>query len=83
MMGYSRTMTQTNIDIDDELVERVMKTFRLRTKRQAVHLALERLVGSGPLSLDDQLGMEGIGWDGDLDEMRADRIGDWAGGADR
>ncbi len=75
-------MTRTNIDIDDELVERAMKTFRLRTKRQAVHLALERLVGGGPLNLDEQLGMEGLGWDGDLEEMRADRIGDWDSGAD-
>ena len=75
-------MTRTNIDIDEELVERAMKTFGLRTKRQAVHVALERLVGGGPMSLDDQLGMEGIGWEGDLEEMRANRIGDWDSSAD-
>ena len=82
-MGYSRTTTRTSIDIDGKLVERAKKTFRLRTKRQAVHLALERLVGDGPLSLDEQLGMEGRGWDRDLDKMRTDRIGDWVSGADR
>lgn len=82
MKVYDCAMTRTNIDIDDELVERAMRTFGLRTKRQAVHLALERLVGGGPLSLDEQLGMEGLGWDGDLEEMRADRIGDWDSGAD-
>ena len=75
-------MTRTNIDINDELVERAMRTFGLRTKRQAVQLALERLVGGGPLSLDEQLGMEGIGWEGDLEKMRANRIGDWGSSAD-
>ena len=79
---YSHPMTRTNIDIDEELVERAMKTFGLRTKRQAVHVALERLVGGGPMSLDEQLGMEGIGWEGDLEEMRANRIGDWGSSAD-
>ena len=75
-------MTRTNIDINDELVERAMRTFGLHTKRQSVHLALERLVGGGPMSIDEQLDMEGIGWEGDLDEMRADRIGEWDSGAD-
>ena len=50
-----------------------MRAFGLRTKRQAVHLALERLLGGGPMSVEDQLEMEGAGWDGDLDAMRADR----------
>ena len=75
-------MTRTNIDINDELVERAMRTFGLRTKRQAVHLALERLVGGGPMSLSEQLDMEGIGWQGDLDEMRANRNPEWDNGAD-
>ena len=70
-------MSRTNIDIDDELVERAMRAFGLRTKRQAVHLALERLLGGGPMSVEDQLEMEGAGWDGDLDAMRADRYAGW------
>jgi len=73
---YSGVVTRTNIDIDDDLVDRAMRTFGLRTKRQAVQLALERLLGGGPMSVEDQLDMEGIGWDGDLDEMRADRVSD-------
>ena len=32
-------MSRTNIDIDDDLIGRVMHTFGLQTKRQAVHLA--------------------------------------------
>ncbi|NOX31163.1 MAG: type II toxin-antitoxin system VapB family antitoxin [Actinobacteria bacterium] len=72
-------MARTNIDIDDELVERAMRTFGLRTKRQAVHLALERLLGGGPMSVEEQLDMEGIGWEGDLDSLRSNRFD----GADR
>ena len=66
-------MGRTNIDIDDDLIDRAMRLHHLSTKREAVQLALERLVGSGPMSVDQQLRMEGFGWSGDLDEMRADR----------
>lgn len=69
-------MTRTNIDIDDELVDRAMRTFGLSTKRQAVQLALERLLGGGPMSVKAQLEMEGIGWEGDLDTMRTTRFAD-------
>ena len=76
-------MSRTNIDIDDELLERAMRTFGLHTKRQAVTLALERLVGEGPMTVEEQLDMEGIGWDSDLDSMRSDRFADWHKSADR
>jgi Arc/MetJ family transcription regulator len=62
-------MGRTNIDIDDDLVRRAMLRYGLRTKREAVDLALRRLVGE-PLSLEEALEMEGSGWDGDLDELR-------------
>ena len=62
-------MARTNIDIDDDLIERAMSRYGLRTKREAVELALRRLVGE-PLSLEDALAMEGSGWDADLDELR-------------
>ncbi len=75
-------MSRTNIDIDDELIERAMQTFGLRTKRQAVHLALERLLGGGPMTVEEQLAMEGVGWDGNLDAMRSDRYADWDTSAD-
>lgn len=71
---YTGVVSRTNIDIDDELVERAMHAFGLSTKRQAVHLALERLLGGGPMSIEEQLAMEGAGWDGDLDAMRDDRL---------
>jgi len=81
-MVYSPGMTRTNIDIDDDLVNRAMRTFGMRTKREAVHLALERLLGGGPMSLEEQLDMEGVGWDGDLDALRSNRFGRWDEGAD-
>jgi Arc/MetJ family transcription regulator len=62
-------MARTNIDIDDDLVRRAMLRYGLRTKREAVDLALRRLVGE-PLSLEEALEMEGSGWEGDLDELR-------------
>lgn len=60
-------MSRTNIDIDDELAAEVMRRFGLTTKRAAVDLALRRLVGS-PLSREFLLGLEGVGWEGDLDD---------------
>lgn len=65
-------MSRTNIDIDDELATEVMRRFGLTTKRAAVDLALRRLVGS-PLSREFLLGLEGVGWEGDLDDLRSDR----------
>lgn len=65
-------MSRTNIDIDDELAAEVMRRFGLTTKRAAVDLALRRLVGS-PLSREFLLGLEGVGWESDLDDLRSDR----------
>ncbi len=62
-------MSRTNIDLDDELVGRVMRLYQLDTKRAAVQLALEQLLGE-PMTKAELLAMEGSGWDGDLDEMR-------------
>lgn len=63
-------MTRTNIEIDDVLVGRAMRLYRLRSKREAVDLALRRLVGEG-MSREEALATEGTGWAGDLDEIRA------------
>jgi Arc/MetJ family transcription regulator len=63
-------MGRTNIDIDDELVGRAMRVYRLRSKREAVDLALRKLVGE-PMGTEEMLAMEGTGWEGDLAEMRA------------
>lgn len=67
---YSRSVTRTNIEIDDELVERAMRIYRLRSKREAVDFALRKLVGE-PMTREEMLAMEGMGWEGDLDAMRS------------
>jgi len=71
---YPHEMARTNIVIDDELVARAMRRYRLRSKREAVDFALRELVGE-PMTREEMLAMEGTGWDGDLDAMRApDRV---------
>ena len=62
-------MSRTNIDLPDDLVERAMRAYRLETKRDAVVLALQQLVGE-PMTRDQMLAMEGSGFDRDLDEIR-------------
>ncbi|MDN5914442.1 MAG: type II toxin-antitoxin system VapB family antitoxin [Pseudonocardia sp.] len=62
-------MARTNIELDDELVDEVMRRYGLRTKREAVDLALRRLVGPR-LSPEFLADLEGIGWEGDLDTQR-------------
>lgn len=61
-------MTRTNIDIDDELIGLAMERYNLSTKKEAVNLALSRLVG-GVMTKEQALAMRGYGWDGDLDEI--------------
>ena len=67
-------MGRTNIDIDDDLVATVMHRYGLRTKKDAVDLALRRLAGPIP-SRAELLTLEGVGWDGDLDELRDEPVG--------
>lgn len=62
-------MARTNIEIDEELIERAMRRYRLPSRRAAVDLALRRLVGDA-MTREEALAMEGTGWDGDLDAIR-------------
>lgn len=47
-------MSRTNIDIDDELIHRVMVRYHLTTKREAVDYALRSLAGQ-PMTRDEML----------------------------
>jgi Arc/MetJ family transcription regulator len=67
---YSTFVTRTNIEIDDVLIDRAMRLYRLRSKREAVDLALRRLVGE-PMDREEALATEGTGWAGDLGEIRS------------
>lgn len=66
-------MGRTNIELDDALVAEVMRRHGLRTKREAVDLALRRLVGP-VMTIEEMRAMEGSGWDGDLDVLRDDPV---------
>ncbi|HLY78206.1 MAG TPA: type II toxin-antitoxin system VapB family antitoxin [Caulobacteraceae bacterium] len=64
---------RTNIDIDDDLLAEAMAASGARTKRAAVEEGLRLLV-----RLHDQVTalaeLRGLGWEGDLDEMREGRL---------
>ena len=66
-------MSRTNIDIDDEACRAVMDRYHLGTKRDAVNFALRAIAGE-PLDVDDARRLRGSGWDGDLDDLRTQRV---------
>ena len=74
MKVYREPMGRTNIEIDDELIARVMHRYGFRTKREAVDYALRILIRR--LSREEVLALQGSGWEGDLDAMRESRIAD-------
>ncbi|RDJ22450.1 type II toxin-antitoxin system VapB family antitoxin [Bosea caraganae] len=60
---------RTNIDIDDALLKEAMEATELSTKKAVVEEALRRLIENNRRrqAIKD---LKGIGWEGDLDEMR-------------
>lgn len=63
---------RTNIVIDDDLMNRVLKLTGLRTKREAVDMGLKAL-----LRLKKQESIRNfrgkLDWEGNLDDMRTDK----------
>ena len=65
----NRCMSRTNINLDDDLVNKGLKATGLRTKRELVDLALRELLRKE--SQKSILALEGaFKWEGDLDELR-------------
>ncbi len=60
-MNYIRT----NIEIDADALESVMKQFNLKTKREAVNMALRHVAGH-PMSKEEILATLGTGIFGDV-----------------
>jgi Arc/MetJ family transcription regulator len=54
-MGRSRT----NIEIEDSYVQTIMDRYGLRTKTEAVNLALRHLAGQ-PMTREEALAMRGV-----------------------
>lgn len=67
---YDPGMGRTNVVVDDGLIERVMRVYGLRTKREAIDFALRRTLAVADDPHARALELEGTGWDGDLDAMR-------------
>lgn len=63
---------RTNIEIDDELMAEAMAASGATTKRDAVIKGLTHLIKL-KRQRDAAEAMYGMGWDGDLDEMRIDK----------
>jgi Arc/MetJ family transcription regulator len=61
---------RTNIEIDDVLIRRAMQLYGCKTKREVVDLALRKLLGADPMTIDEVLAMQGRGWSGDLEAMK-------------
>ena len=61
-------MARTNIDIDEDACQLVMRRYGLVTKREAVNFALREVAAVA--TLDEARALRGSGWHGDLAEMR-------------
>lgn len=64
--------TRTNIEVDDDLVAIVMRRHGVRTKREAVDLALRRLAGE-PLTHAEALALRGAHLIGEIPADRGPR----------
>lgn len=58
--------------MDEGLIRRVMRLYRLPSKRAAIDFALRALVGDRRRR--EMLDLEGAGWDGDLARIRSSRV---------
>ena len=61
---------RVEVDVKEELLEAVRGRYHLPTQRAAIEFALRR-AAVRPMSKEEALSMEGVGWDGDLGEMRS------------
>lgn len=61
---------RTNIEIDDNLLNRVLELSHAKTKKEAIENALREYLRI--LSQKELLALRGkVKWEGDLDEMRS------------
>lgn len=68
-------MGRTNVVVDDELLDKVMSLYGLRTKRETIDFALRRVAGEVDVrSLAREL--RGSGWDGDFEALRGHSLGE-------
>ncbi len=66
-------MGRTNIELDDDLVEKAMRLTGARTKREVVDIALRRLVEKGSLYRSLRRLKGKLEWEGDVTAWRTAR----------
>ena len=76
-------MARISVEIDEKACAEVMRRYKLASKEEAINLALRKVAAEPspfkpsdvtPMSLEEARAMRGVGWDGDLDEMRSSRL---------
>jgi Arc/MetJ family transcription regulator len=60
---------RTNIDIDDKLMAEALRLSNIKTKKEVVEHALDVYIRM--LRQQRLTELKGIGWEGNLDEMRS------------
>ena len=65
-------MVRTNVDIDEHACAEVMRRYGIATEREAINFAL-RTLATKRMSLEEARAVRGVGWEGNLDEMRGGR----------
>ena len=68
--GGPTRCVRVEMDVKEELLEAVRERYHLTSRRAAVEFALRR-AAVRPMSKEEALCMEGVGWDGDLEAMRS------------
>ena len=63
---------RTNIEIDDALMAEAIQATGAKTKREAVEKALRQVVRAAQ-QLRAIKELRGLGWEGDLDDMRTSK----------
>jgi len=66
-------MARTNINLDDRLVRQGLRTFKCKSKRELVHLALTELLKEAKRK--EILKLRGqVRWEADLEKLRRSRL---------
>ena len=69
---YDHSVARTNIDLDEVAVRRVMERYGFTTMKEAVNWALNK-VAPERATAQEFLAARGMGWDGDLEQMRGQK----------
>jgi len=66
-------MARTNIELDDDLIAEAMRLTGAKSKREAVDIALRRLIEKGSLYRSMRRLRGKLPWEGDIDRSRRSR----------